>query len=222
MRDIALARLTGAPRALPAPVDRRVASAMVRAGQGRGPAGHRRGDAAPLHPDRRAAAPPTTRCSRSTRRCAPPPTSTAVRGRRWPTAPSTPSPPTTPRTRRRRKERAVRPGAARDARASRRRWRWRSPSCRRWPTSTGCAAGAAVVAAGGHRRPRRAHGGPRRAGRAGQPLRHRPDRGVGGRRRPRRPAGAATRPTPGAGSAAGSATPSSRGEPVVVDGEATR
>ena len=62
------------PRPLPAPVDGRQRRAGARREGGRA-AGHRRGRAAPLHPHRRRAAPATTRCSRSTRRCAPPPTS---------------------------------------------------------------------------------------------------------------------------------------------------
>ena len=99
MRDIALARLTGA-RVHFQHLSTAGSVAMVRGGQGRRPAGHRRGHAAPLHPHRRRAAPATTRCSRSTRRCAPAPTSPRCRPA-WPTAPSTPSPPTTRRTPRR-------------------------------------------------------------------------------------------------------------------------
>ena len=52
MRDIALARLTGATHALPAHVDRRVGG-HDRRGQGRRHAGHGRGGPAPLHPHRR-------------------------------------------------------------------------------------------------------------------------------------------------------------------------
>ena len=65
-------------------------------------------------------------------------------------------------------------------------------------------------------------GGPIAAGRPGQPLRDRP-RGTRGWSTPTAwRAGPATRRSPAASSPAGSATPSSRGEPVVIDGEAQR
>ena len=56
MRDLALARLTGAPHALPAPVDRRLGRDGARR-QGRGPAGHRRGRARTTSPS------PTPSCA---------------------------------------------------------------------------------------------------------------------------------------------------------------
>ena len=79
MRDLALARLTGGPAPLPAPVDRPARSRWCGAAKADGPAGHGRGHAPPLHAHRRARAPATTRCSRSTRRCAPTPTSPRCR-----------------------------------------------------------------------------------------------------------------------------------------------
>ena len=63
MRDIALARLTGGRVHFQHLSTRRSVDAGGR-GQGRGPGGHLRGHAAPLHAHRRVAAPPTTRCSR--------------------------------------------------------------------------------------------------------------------------------------------------------------
>ena len=134
--------------ALPAPVDRTQRRARPRR-EGRRPARHRRGRAAPLHPHRRAAARRSTRCTRSTRRCAPPPTSPRSRPGS-PTARSTRSPPTTPRIRpRRRRRRSTRrrPGCS----ASRPRSRWRSPSSTcRWRTIVA----ALELEAGGDRRAR--------------------------------------------------------------------
>ena len=63
MRDIALARLTGARVHFQHLSTAGSVDAGAR-GQGRRAAGHRRGDAAPLHAHRRRAAPATTRCSR--------------------------------------------------------------------------------------------------------------------------------------------------------------
>ena len=132
-RDIELSRLTGA-RPPAAPVDRAERRAGP-GGQGRRSAGHRRGGAAPLHADRRAAArlrlgvqgQPAAADRRRHRR---------DQGRASPTARSTPSPPTTRPTR-------PRPRSTRSTRrrpacsVSRPRWRWRSPSstCRS-PTSS--------------------------------------------------------------------------------------
>ena len=137
----------------------------------------------------------------------------------WPTAPSTPSPPTTRRTRRSQGA-AVRPGAARACSASRRRWRWRSPSstCRSTEVLALLSWQPARIA-GARRRPRRAD----RAGPPGQPLRARPGRHLDRRARRRWPA--AARNTPYAGrtlTRPGPPHASSRGEPVVVDGEAQR
>ena len=114
---------------------------------------------------------------------------------------------------------AVRPGAARACSASRRRWPSPSPSstCR----STQVLALLSWQPAA-HRRPRRRPRRPGRRGPPGQPLRDRPDRHLDGRPRPLAPAAAATRPTPAARSPAGSATRSCAGEPVVIDGEAQR
>ena len=96
-RDIALARLTGA-RIHFQHLSTARSVELVRAARAAGIAGHRRGDAPPLHAHRRRAAPATTRCSR----CNPPLRTDGRRRRRsgpgWPTAPSTPSPPTTPPT----------------------------------------------------------------------------------------------------------------------------
>ena len=62
-RDIELARLTGARvHLLHLSTARSVE--LVRAAKADGAAGDRRGDAASLHPDRRAAAPATTPCTR--------------------------------------------------------------------------------------------------------------------------------------------------------------
>ena len=170
--------------------------------------GHGRGDPPPLHPHRRRGAPATTRCSRSTRRCAPTPTWPRSRPA-WPTAPSTPSPPTTPPTPRRPRS-ALRPGAARDARAWRRRWPSPSPSStcrssRSWPLLSWQPAAIAGLDD--------EHGGPVAAGRPANLCVIDPDRHVD--RRPRRlgQPQPATRPTPAARSPAGSATPCSAASP---------
>ena len=109
------------PGALPPPVDRGQRRARPRR-QGRRAAGHGRGGAAPLQPDRRAAWPATTRRSRSTRRCGPPTTSPrSAPGS--PTARSTRSPPTTHRT----------PARRRSSRSTRRR-----PGCSGWRRRSAC------------------------------------------------------------------------------------
>ncbi len=122
MRDIALARLTGRPGPLPAPVDPPVGGAGG-GGQGRG-----RGWSAPrprptTSRSPTSAARPTTRSSRSTRRCAPT-TTWRPSAPGWPTARSTASPPTTPPTRpRRRSCPSTRP--RRGCWGSRPPWPWR-------------------------------------------------------------------------------------------------
>ena len=89
---------------------------------------------------------------------------------------------------------ALRPGAARACSGWRRHWRWRSPS---WTSRRG----ACWRCCRGSRRPSRARRAPRRPDRArpaGQPLRDRPRRRRGWSIRPASPAGPATRRTRGA------------------------
>ena len=125
MRDIALARLTGARGPLPAPLDGRIDRDGPR-GHGERRARHRRGDDAPLHAD-----PRRVRVVRPGVQGEP---AAAHRRRRRGRAGG-------PRRRRRRRDRhrpcaafpgsqgaAVRPGAARACSASRPPSRWRSPS----------------------------------------------------------------------------------------------
>ena len=83
-RDLALARLTGARLHLQHLSTARSVE-LVRAARAAGIAVTAEATTAPLHADRRVAAPATTRSSRCTRRCGPRPTST-VSTPGWPTA----------------------------------------------------------------------------------------------------------------------------------------
>ena len=177
IRDIALARLTGA-RIHFQHLSTAGSVGMVRGGQGGRAAGHRRGRAPPLHAHRRRAAPATTPCSR----CNPPLRTAAdvaaVRGRAG-------------RRLDRRHRHRPRPAPRRrrrSARSTRRRpgcsgsstpWRWRSPSSA-WtsPTCSRCMSWQPAAIAGVGDR----HGVPVVEGAAGEPLRDRPRRHVDDRR----------------------------------------
>ena len=190
MRDIALARLTGA-RVHFQHLSTAGSVAMVAAAKAAGLPVTRRGGAAPLHAHRRVLrdlrpgvqGPPAAAHRRATSRRSRPACVDGVdrRHRHRPRA-----------ARGRREGAPVRRGAARDARASSTRWRWRSPSsacddrARCWPLLS--------WQPGADRRHRRRHGGPVADGPPGEPLRHRPRRRRG--RSTRRAARAARRNVP--------------------------
>ena len=159
MRDLALARLTGA-RLHFLHLSTAGSLAMIRGAKASGPGGHGRGGAPPLHPHRRRGGVlrPGVQGQPAAAQLTPtwPPSR-----RRWPTGSSTPSPPTTPPTPRRPRRR---------------------PSTRPRPGMLGLETALAlalteldlpiervlalaVVAAGRHRRARGEHGGPVAAGR---------------------------------------------------------
>ena len=221
MRDIALARLTGAPRALPAPVDRAARSRMVRAAKADGlpvtaeatPHHFTLTDAecASLRPGVQGepAAAHRRRRRRGQRRA----------GRRHD-------------RRHRHRPRAAHARRPRSSRSTRRR---RGCSASRPRSALALTElvepcltraevlGAAVVAAGARSPGSTAeHGGPIAAGRARQPLRDRPGGARGWSTRPRWRAAAATRPYAGRKLTGRVRHTILRGEPVVIDGEAQR
>ena len=193
---------------------------LVRAAKARGPAGHRRGRAAPLHAHRRRAARASTRCSRCTRRCAPTPTSRRSRaGLADGTidAIATDHAPHTPEAKERPFEEAP-PGmlGLETALAVTHHRAGRARACCRSRDALGLLSWRPAAHRRARRRPRR----PDRAGHAGQPLRVRPRPRVGGR--PGAARRARSRNTPFAGRKLTGRVRHTvlRGEPVVVDGEA--
>ena len=180
MRDIALARLTGAPRPLPAPVDGRHRSRWCGRPRPAGLPVTAEATPAPLHADRR-----VLRRLRPGVQGEPAAAHRRRRGRRQGRA---------GRRRHRRHRHRPRPARARTPRsgrstrrrracsASRRRWRWRSPSST-CPSSVILALLSWQPAAiAGARRD--ATAAPIVAGSARQPVRHRPDGDVDGRSGP--------------------------------------
>ena len=218
MRDIALARLTGA-RVHFQHLSTGRSVALVRGGQGRGRAGHRRGHPAPLHAHRRRAAPaydPVFKVNPPLRTDADVAAVRAGLADGTIDAIATDHAPHAPEA----KEQPVRPGAAGDARPRDRpgpgAHRARPAASREvlallsWRPAAIAGARATTTAA--------------RSRRAARPTSCviDPTADVDGRPRRAWPAAAATRPTPGARSPGGSATRSCAANRSSIDGEAQR